>query len=445
MRDAQNPALKMLIIITCALPFDPMDSSRAQWYSGPMFPVACAIQVLGLVALQEPVSFTAAVEAARRHPDLLETEARLKGRQDVEDRLNGWAQPAQVLAWAGPRFGTSQTQDGFDGSIGAQQSFYLRNLAGHRRRSFGRRQEQLQAQIAVLRRRATLRVADAWLAAWVARRHHRQWNTMVTAAKDLLGRTARGVELGESTRLDEARAARFLAQTRLQALDAEGRAFDTGILLAAAMGVAPGPTIPEDSLPVLSSPPGPSPWQEDPEVEQARRRLAATNARSRAAQAASGVQLQVGAQVATETPGDLIPAATLGVTLPTGRANGPAEVAGRAEQAEARVRLDAVSAEVRRMRAQIAHEVEHTEQVVDEIERKLLPALQAELDAVERQHQLRDVPLKPVIDARLALAEAELSRWTAQARWVGARYVQFVVLGGGDTEPGSAGAREDGP
>ncbi len=401
------------------------------WHATIMVGNSCGILWVSLwAAAPAPpaVSFEAAVRAAASHPEVAASEARAETRRTRRSRLSGLAQPAELWGTGGYRLGAPRSNDGFDGSFGIEQVLHLGNRAGRQRDAADGRTRADAAEARFRRRNAELRAADAWLAAWVA---HRRWERLSEVLKDarrIRQQVVRRLELGDATDLDQAQAERFVAAARLEVLAAEGDAFDAGVRLAAAMARAPGPIVPTEDLPSFGTLPSVSrSAQLDPEVQATERAAVAATLETRAARAASSTQLRIGASLGTEPPGDLIPAATVGITLPTGRSNAPAEVTAAARAAASRTHATAAMRAAQRLEALVNHEVEHRRAVLDVYDRELLPAVRRELSAVERSWQLGEVSLRPVLQARVDLLEAEIDGERARAGLVGACFAAETV------------------
>jgi outer membrane protein TolC len=368
------------------------------------------------------VTFAEAIEASASHPAVRASQERLRMREELDARLGWLTSDPTLLVNPGVRFATPTSNGGFDGAASLQQGFALGRSSARREAAQAER-TALARSVRVDQRTAERRAARTWLDAWAVGREVALRRRMVEEASRQLSAARRRAELGMAGRLEVAQRRAFLARTRIAVIDAEGRQFEQGIALAAACGLNLPSVFPQPELPSLEAPPSRTTEAgDDPAVMAVQADVLATRARTRELQAQAGWRLTGGIGVATEPPGDVIPALTLGVTVPVSGRNPRPSARSRADQAAAEVRVTAARQRWVRVYRLALHEVAHTREVLAQLEGELVPAHQEELASVTRAWDLGTVELPRVLSATLRLLDARIEREAARSRHVAAVY-----------------------
>jgi len=373
----------------------------------------------------ESVGFEQALKLAAAHPDVEAARRRLGERARRDDGIGPLATDPRLQVQPGYRIAPPSRSDGLDGRIDLQQRFNLEGWGGARREAARAERVALAHRIRALDRAARRRAAGAWLEAWVQKEALKRRRAMLDEAREIERQTARRFELGMIRKQERVRMRAFVAQARLDVLDAEGRLFERGIALAAACGRGEGPLFAEGTLPSADLPPRVQAMLEverDPEVQAARAQVEAAERRSEEATAQDGWQVLTGLGVAREPPGDYIPSATLGVTLPVSGRNRRASSERAADRAAAESVESATTLAMRRLRIAALHEVEHTGAVMRLYSSELVPARRDEVRVLTREFEVGAVPLRRVLDARLRLLDAEIASAQAHGRYHAAAF-----------------------
>lgn len=291
----------------------------------------------------------------------------------------------------------------------------------------------VEARAAALSHR--LSAAQAWTELWAAQQSLADARQEAELARDFSARMARAAAAEAFTRAEAADAATYAAEARVLAISAEGEVVERGYLLAVAMGTAAeAPLAARGPLP---SPPAPSrtDWPalvagagKLPAVQA--QRIASDAARARDAEARStrGWGLDTGVKGTRDYLGTWGVQAVLGVSVPLfdrgeREAAGPAAAAVRAE-GEWRQAAAVAATEL----ARALHEVEHTGETLEAIEKELVPAADAGARAKEASMRAGETTVLEVIVARRALAAARQRLFRAQAVHAWARVKTWMLL-----------------
>ncbi len=326
------------------------------------------------------LSFDEALGLAEQAPAVAGAREAALAHRELGGRISSQTANPELRVEPGYRLSSTGAATRVEGSASLSQSWNLAGLSGRRREAARAEAEQLgaQARAAALGRR--LAAAQAWIDLWAAQAALTQAREEAELARDLAERTSRAASQGLLTRADAADAAAYRAEARLLALSVEGEVTELGFSLAretsrpalalATSGALPGPQLPPKAdWPGLVERAGGLP-------EIAARRIAARaeSARAAEARAARGTHLSLGAALQRDNLGEYVAFGQVGVTLPlfdrgereaavfaagAARARGEAEDAARGAAAEL---------------ARAFHEVEHSGEVMAELERGFLPA-----------------------------------------------------------------------
>ena len=390
-------------------------------------PLACLAALAMAAAPDLPaLTFDEALGFADRAPSVEGARAGAVAHRDLADRIS--SQTANPLLTVEPGYRISSSESSttrFEGSAWLTHSWNLAGLASSRREAATAATGQLDADARAVALARRLSAAQVWIDLWAAQAALTDATQEAALAADLAARTERGAAAALLTRADAADAAAYRAEARLLALSVEGEVTDLGHRLAretarppgavAAAGFLPSPPIPPSAL-----------WPDLvrraaalPQVAAQRLAAHADAARAAQARAARGTDLLAGAGIQRDNLGEYVVFGRVGVTLPFFD-RGEAEAAPFAAAA-ARGRLEAEDAG-RVAAAELArtfHEVEHTKEVLDELERNALPASAEAARLREIAFQAGDATVLEVLVARrgAAAARARLSRARAAHAW----------------------------
>ncbi len=299
--------------------------------------------------------------------------------------------------------------------VAVEQSFNLAGQGSARRASLAAELDEAQAAVRGERLAARLKVADAWVARWLAARLQRLADTEAQTAQSLLEKVERAARAEALTRIEVATAQAWRTETQLAVLSAEGDRFEATVRLAVALGEGPATQLEVSAelpkVPLsLARDPGSS-----PEVVQLRAAAGAERSRAKEAQASRGLALRVGAQGSRESDGALLGALTLGLHLPmfdrAERERATLESAARRLEARAEVALLEATA----TQAIALHEVEHSAEVLEAVRTALLPSARDAAAGTERLFERGEATVHDVFLTRRALVAAQVRLERAEA------------------------------
>lgn len=378
------------------------------------------------------LTFDESLGIALRSPSIEGDTRALAVRREGNERIGALTSNPLLVVQPGvaPRAGGGAPEI----QAGLSQSF---NLAGHgsARRAAARAElDQLdaEARAAILARR--LDAARAWIDLWAAERALALAQEELALATDIAGRTRRAADAAALTRSDAAEADTYRAEARLAALSIGGEVTDLGLALARLSSRAPEvPLSTAGDLPAPSLPPA-GQW---PALARAAGALPATRAlrlaaeadraRSLEVRASRGAELSLGVLFQRDAAGSTL-FANVGASLPLFERGAreaaafDADAARRAGHAE-----DAARAAVAEL-ARAFHEVEHAGEILDELQRVLLPAALESARLRQAAFQAGDATVLEVLVARRAAAQARAREARARAAraWAGVK-VAFLV------------------
>jgi cobalt-zinc-cadmium efflux system outer membrane protein len=391
------------------------------------------VSVLGSVLLTAAVAasadaltFDQALGLAERAPSVEAGRAAAQAQRELAGGVSSQTSNPVLTVEPGYRVSTSPTSSTrVEGTVGLSQSWNLAGLSGRRREAVRVEGDQLDAEARATALARRLSAAQAWIDLWAAQAALADARQESEIAADLAARTARAAEQALLTRADAADAITYRAEARLLALSVEGEATDLGFRLARETSRPPLALATEGPLPSPAMPP-PGEWPglvvraaALPEVAARRLLARAESARAAEARATRGTQLTLGALVQRDNLGEYVAFGQVGVSLPVfdrgereaaplaasaARAQGEAEDAGRVAAGEL---------------ARAFHEVQHTGEVLAELEHGFLPASAEAARLREVTFRAGDATVLEVLVSRrsAAAARARLNRARAAHAW----------------------------
>jgi outer membrane protein TolC len=373
------------------------------------------------------VTFADALGLAEGLPELTTSRAAARATSDsARDLPRRWSPLTLRLA---PEFGAG-TMAGPGVRLGIEQPIALTDRRAATRATVEATAARRAAAARAVGLDARLEIARTWIDAAGAAASLTRATEEVELSRTIAATTARAAAAGAITAPERADADALLAEAETRRLDAEGRLADATFMLGAAIGAA-APTratgeLPAPPLPAAADLPRLLDAAADLPAARARAlEAAALRARAREERAIRGPELVLGLELASDPGGDRRITAVAGLNLPV-HDRGERE---RAEASAEALRLDGEAAALgRRNRfalGQALHDVEHTGELLEQVERRLVPAsteaarlrrlafergestvlevLAAERAAVTSQRLL--------IDARAAAAWARTRAW----------------------------------
>jgi len=385
--------------------------------------------LVGLLWTAGPLGFQQALELAEASP-VLEAAERVPARRRAEgDGMSSLtANPIFQVQPGGRRMKTGGR--GGEIYLGVSQRLNLGSFGKKRKVSVSREVEHDAALVSVMRQRVRVSVAEAWLSRWSAQQSMAIAEAEERLAAELEERLSQALAAGEATRIDLAVATAWRAEAALTALAAEGDAFVSGVELSRALGVAPEtPLIVDAELPSIDLPEQQAMQatlghvERAPHVIAAEAERAAEHARYDEVAAARAPQLSVGALGWREGAGDLAAVATLELEMPVfERAQRE-----RATQAAAIARGDGAALEAalsaRTERVLALHEVEHSQQVLDATEQKVVVAAESLAEAQRLRLEAREATAQEWVVSRRAVLRAKLDVLHARSANCYARFL----------------------
>ncbi len=359
------------------------------------------------------VTFDQALTAAAQGPLIagLEKAGRVRAHLDAQlPKQTGNPEFAVGLGPGAPPGGSVGPAIQLSGG----QSWNLADLAPARRQAAAAERLALGAELRLELLRARLAAAQAWLALRAAQQAHQLAEQEAVLAAELADAVTRAAARGAALHADAVEAQGWVAEAKLMALGHEGQ------MRVAAADLARRAVLPSWPAPVADGAwpapvlPDAASWRSQTrDVAQApaavQRRLLAQVEQLRGveAQAAQGSAFSLGGQFQRDADGTWAVFATAGLRWSAfergqrAQAQAAAEgekLKGEAEQAErdAAVEFDIVE-----------HEVEHARETVVLLERTLLPALHALVEARQQAFRRGTGPVFDLLRARRALLEAQ--------------------------------------
>ena len=397
--------------------------------------------LLALLLATAPLSFDDALSLAARAPQVAAAQRAAAARRSNAATVSSLQANPTLGLQPGVRTNVTGTGPEFIGTL--TQSLNVSGYSAARREAVALEVAQAQGGARLEAHLARLSVADAWLRVWSAQGVLAEARRELELAGDLGGRVGRAAQSGAITKADAAAVRAWVAEARLAVLSAEGELFDTGVQLNRSLGLdAAAPAQVATELPALVLPQADALAQSlgraerAPAVRAALQLRDAEEGRARELVASKGTWLQVGATGGREGLGDVVVLGTLAVTIPVfdkGERDA-APLLAAATQAEG-ARLLAL-AEARAARVLVAHELEHTQETLEVVERELVPASDEAAQGTQRRMEAGEATSQEWVLARRA-ALAARSRWVrARAEHALAcfRAQEFVAVTTGDVQ-----------
>lgn len=396
----------------------------------------------GLVAALQAITFAQAIEQSEHAPLLEAALAVEAARRDQADHVS--------LMTHNPIFGVQpgaraleRGGHGPEVYVSLSQRVNLARLSKRRREALERELSHDVAAQRVLRFSVRRAVAELWFARWGAQEAQALAERERALAAELLSTMETLLSAGEGTVLERAAALTWGAEAEIAALTFEGEAMATGVSLARAMGQPPtAPLAVATELPQIDLTDEASlraallDVRSAPGVASATTLREADSSRLAEVAAARGPTMAFGALGWREGGGDYAAVATLEVDIPVfergerERATAAAEV----ERAKGNERESVLTAQAERVLW--LHDIQHSRELLEVIERRLLPSAWAVADAQYKRMQAREATAQDWVLARRAVLKSELDAIRARATQALARFLVAEALSQTGAEPG---------
>jgi cobalt-zinc-cadmium efflux system outer membrane protein len=347
-------------------------------------------------------------------------------QRDLASRISSQTSNPELLVEPGYRVSPSATSTThLEGVVSLSQSWSLAGLSSRRRESARAEGDLLAAEARATALARRLSAAQAWIDLWAAQAALADARQEAEIAADLAARTERAAEHALLTRAEAADAVTYRGEARLLALSVEGETTDLGYRLAretarppvalATAGPLPDPPLPPvEQWPRLIERAGALP-------DAVARRLAAhaDAAHAAEARAARGTQLMLGASMQRDNLAEYVAFGQIGLTFPFfdrgEREAAPYAAAAARERGQAEDAARAAATEL----ARALHEVQHTQEVLAELDKGFLPASAEAARLREVAFRVGDATVLEVLLARRSAtaARARLNRARAAHAW----------------------------
>lgn len=364
------------------------------------------------------ITFDEALALGATTPGVRAVRGTLEARQQGDEKIRGAAEATHLTFMPGALVVPSEIR-GFDVQATITQGWNLGGLGRERRESARLERSALSASVRTRALRARLEAARRWIDLATLQKVSENVETRTQAAETLVERRrhALAAEVGTSQSLTESRA--VLAQLRQRRLALEGDQFAAATQLALAVGRAPA----KERLVAVGESPEPilpdldeirrsvADIESLPDVVVARLRETAAQARAIEASAEYAPVLTTGVQ-AERPAGDLRVWVVYGIAGLSFRGPGQERRTtsmAHSEAVGAGIATDSARLEARAELEDALHELEHTEAVLELLERETLPALHELVESRSRAVALGEQSYFAVFDARdqeLAVTEA---------------------------------------
>ncbi|HET9929195.1 MAG TPA: TolC family protein [Polyangiaceae bacterium] len=373
------------------------------------------------VAAERRVPFREAVGAGDQNPRVVSTRQASESLSRAEQKSPSLDANPVVTGAVGPRVAPA-SERGVDWGVGLSQSFSVHGAAARRREGLAAEAEWLRADADAELVARRIAAASAWLTLWEAERQVALTQEDVTNEERLLALVKRLAEVQERTAADVATVETRLAESKLRERLAEGTLVEAKARLSAEMHAARDDDLVTDgALPELPMPERAEALQliaraaSLPAVRARQLLSRAEQARAREERAGREARLSFGIDFRHESPGANIVQANAIVPLPI-FAVGAREYASRMATS---LRASGEAAD-EAMRAREAmrlavHELEHSQEVFELLDARLVPSAERAIQLRERQLKGGEGTLLEVIDARRTFLDARL-RWLSAAK-----------------------------
>ncbi len=390
-----------------------------------------------------PVTFDDAIGLASRAPAVAGAEAALAEQRKVGDAVSSVVANPTLTLQPGAAKDPLDDQWKYMGEATLLQGWNLSGLPGNRKASIRAEGDVLSAEARAAALSHRLGAAQAWIDLWTAQQSLADAVQEYEIARDFASRMARAAEAAAFTRAEAADSATYAAEAHVQAIAAEGEVTDRGFQLAIAMGrEAEKPLVATGALP---RPPVPArtDWPALGEAAGAlpavaARKLTGDAERAREAELRSvkGWGLGTGVKGTRDYLGTWGAQAVLEFSFPLfdrgEREAAPAAAAAARAQGEFQEARAVAATEL----ARALHEVEHTGEVLEAVEKEQLPAAQSSAQLREASMKAGETTVLEVLVARRAWAAARQKHTRAIAAHAWARVKVFLLLA--DTTAGGS-------
>jgi outer membrane protein TolC len=389
------------------------------------------------------VTFDEALGFAARAPGVAGAEAAAADQRRIGDSVSSLIANPTLTVQPGAAKDPLDDQWKYMGEATLMQGWNLSGLPGDRKAALRAEGEQLLAEARAAALSHRLAAAQGWMELWAAQKSLADSMQEADLAREFSDRMARAAAAAAYTRAEAADAATYAAEAHVQALAAEGEVVDRGYQLAIAMGHESEKAL----LAAGNLPAPPTPRRADwpailyaagklPAVAAHKLASDASRARDVEARSSRGWGFGTGVKGTRDYLGTWGAQAVLEVSFPIFD-RGEREAA---QQAAASARAQGEFEEARAMAAtemaRSLHEVEHTGEVLEAIEKELVPAAEANAKARDASMRAGETTVLEVLVARRVWAAARAKQTRAMAAHAWARVKVWMLLA--DMTPGGA-------
>jgi outer membrane protein, heavy metal efflux system len=382
-----------------------------------------------------PVTFDEAIGLAAQAPAVEGARAAAAEQRRVGDSVSSVIANPTLTLQPGAAKDPLDDQWKYMGEATLLQGWNLSGLPGNRQASIRAEGELLSAEARAAALSHRLGAAQAWMELWAAQQSLADALQEYDLARDFSERMTRAAAAAAFTRAEAADAATYAAEAHVLSIAAEGEVVDRGYSLAVAMGrEAERPLVARGAIP---RPPVPerANWSalvaaagKLPAV--AARKLTGDAERSREAEVRSmkGWGLGTGVKGTRDYLGTWGAQAVLEFSFPVFDRGEREAAPAAAAAARARGEFEEARAVAATELARSLHEVEHTGEVLDAIEKEQLPAAEASAKLREASMKAGETTVLEVLVARRAWAAARQKHTRAIANHAWARVKVFLLL-----------------
>jgi cobalt-zinc-cadmium efflux system outer membrane protein len=352
------------------------------------------------------VTFSEALRSADGAPRERGLHQALKLRHERDSDLRGMEDPLEVTFYPGARI-NPRSEVGPQLQLQITQSIPLERLGAARRRAAKAEREELSIAADAARLQRRLDVARAWLDDWALREQSRLLGRELKASERWVEATRKLLDAGESTRTELATARGWKTEVELEALAVEGMVHHAGLRLAELVGVSSvDPVLAVGEPPIVDLTAADlrrvaEGADELPATVAPRLAAAAARAREVEMRAAAGWKLDLGGMAQVDQPEPAIGVfGQVGVRIPIWGRNRRGQALERGQAARFQGEAEEQSLRTAREIRDALHELRHTEEQVEALENRLVPALE-EVTALEvRSLSLGESTTRRVVEAR---------------------------------------------
>ena len=389
------------------------------------------------------ITFDEALGLATRAPAVAGAESAAVEQRRVGDSVSSVVANPTLTVQPGAAKDPLDGQWKYMGEATLMQGWNLSGLPGDRQAAVRAEGEQLLAEARAAALSHRLGAAQAWMELWAAQQSLADSLQEAELAREFSDRMARAAAAAAYTRAEAADAATYAAEAHVLALAAEGDVVDRGYQLAVNMGYESEKAL--TAAGALPRPPAPdrADWpavlaaaSKLPAVAAHKLASDASRARDVEARSSRGWGLGTGVKTTRDYLGTWGAQAVLELSFPVFD-RGEREAA---PQAAAAARAEGEFREARAVAAtelaRSLHEVEHTGEVLEAIEKELVPAAEANAKARQASMLAGETTVLEVLVARRVWASARAKQTRALATHAWARVKVWMLLA--DMTPGGA-------